>query len=138
MLLPFSSAIRPLPSISFLPLFLYSELGLRHFGSEYIRIKFCFPVLRAHLTKIRFMRQELTVSAIGVQNEPTFLQLETEGRAKVGPPLFIWKIIQYLISNDTRINSVFQILNCKPAFPRPFSIQISKDFLKRERSAATF
>ena len=45
----------------------------------------------------------------------TYLQ----GGAKIGLQLFIWKIIQKLINNNTRINSVSCTQNCKPTFAPP-------------------
>ena len=46
---------------------------------------------------------------------------------KVGLQLFIWKIIQSLIHNNTRINCVSYTHNCKPAFPLPMYGDLSQN-----------
>ena len=48
------------------------------------------------------------------------LYLGIQGGAKIGLQLFIWKIIQLLTNNNTRINSVFHILTTlNLLFPHP-------------------
>ena len=42
-----------------------------------------------------------------------------KGWGKVSLQLFVWKIIQYSINNNARINFGLQTHNCKPTFAHP-------------------